>query len=64
MNKIVKFEKSPFGVAVYVSFFNRVHFYTGFADVWALGFEIDFHAKSFTFNILNVYFGVEIWYKE
>lgn len=64
MNKIVKFEKSPLGIAAYASVLDRVHFYVGRADVWALGFEFDFHAKSLTFNVLNVYFGAEIFREE
>lgn len=64
MTKWIKFEKHPWGLSSHITFFNKVNFYYGFADHWGLGFDINFYDRALTFNILNVYFGIEVWHED
>ena len=63
-NKFVKIEKSTWGLSGAIVFFDKVSFYAGWADHWGLGFDINFYDRALTFNVLNAYFGVEVWHKE
>jgi hypothetical protein len=42
---------------------NKVSFYAGSSDRWALGFQISFYDRSFTLDFLKWYVGFEIWHK-
>ncbi len=64
MSKWIKFDKHWYGFGGHVSFFNKVAFYGGTTDHWGIGVEISFYDRAITFDILNLYFGVEIWRKE
>jgi hypothetical protein len=44
--------------------FNKVCFYAGKTDHWGIGVEVNFYDRSLTFEIFNLYAGVEIWHKE
>lgn len=64
MKKFVKATKHGRGLSSSVAFFDKINLYAGWADHWGLGFDINFYDRALTFNVLNVYFGVEIWHKE
>jgi len=64
VSKWVKVDKYWYGFGGYVSFFNKIAFYAGARDSWGIGFEISFYDRAITFDILNLYFGVEIFRKE
>ncbi len=61
MSKWIKFDKYWYGFGGHIVFFNKVSFYAGTTDHWGIGFEVSFYDRSITFDILNLYFGVEIW---
>lgn len=63
-NKFFKIEKSKWSLSATVIVLDRVSFFGGQADHWGLGFDINFYDRALTFNVLNIYFGVEIWHKE
>jgi hypothetical protein len=62
VSKWIKFDKYWYGFGGHVVFFNRVSFYAGASDHWGIGVEINFYDRSITFDILNLYFGVEVWH--
>jgi hypothetical protein len=62
--KWVQVAQSSWGLSRSIVFFSKVNFYAGKTDHWGIGFDINFHDRALTFEILNVYFGVEIWHKE
>jgi hypothetical protein len=58
-----KVEKSPFGLSIAFVFFNTVSFYFGRTDHWGIGAEISLYDRSITFEILNLYAGVEVYHR-
>lgn len=64
MNKWIKAYKTTWGLSVGLTLFDKINFYIGRADHWGLGFDISFYDRSLTFNVLNIYFGVEIWHSD
>ena len=64
MTKWIKFSKSYWGLSASLVLFDKVCFYAGKTDHWGIGAEINFHDRSLTFEILNVYAGVEIWHSK
>jgi hypothetical protein len=62
MAKWIKFHKSPFGISAEMVLFDKVCFYVGKTDHWGIGFDINFYDRSLTFEILNLYTGVELWH--
>lgn len=63
MSKWIKFEKSSWGLSVAIVIFNKVAFYAGQTDHWGIGFNVNLYDRSITFEILNLYAGVEIFHK-
>lgn len=63
MSKWIKISKSYFGLSASAVFFNKVCFYIGRSDHWGIGFDVNFYDRSITFEILNLYAGIEIWHK-
>jgi hypothetical protein len=45
-----------------LTFFNKINFYAGRAESWGIGIKIGFYDRSITFEILNLYIGVEIFH--
>jgi hypothetical protein len=64
MSKWVRFEKSPWGLSGSLVLFSALCFYAGRSDDWGIAATISFYDRSITFKILNLYFGVEIWYSK
>lgn len=62
MGKWIKFEKSSWGLSSSAILFNKICFYAGKTDHWGVGFDINLYDRSLTFEILNLYTGVEIWH--
>ena len=63
MGKYIEFTKSWSGLSVSMTVMNKVSFYAGSSDRWALGFQISFYDRSFTLDFLKWYAGFEIWHK-
>lgn len=62
--KLIRFEKSHWGLSASIVMFSRFSFYCGTTDHWGIGFDINFYDRSITFEILNLYAGVEFWRKQ
>jgi hypothetical protein len=62
MSKWIKFEKSSWGFSAAIVMFNKVSFYCGRTDHWGIGANINFYDRSISFEILNLYAGVEVWH--
>lgn len=63
MVKWVRVQKSSLGMSAAIEVFDKIAFYAGKTDHWGLGFDINFYDRSFTIEVLNWYFGFEIYYK-
>lgn len=63
MRKHIKFTKSYLGISATMTLFDRVCFYVGRTDHWGIGVNLNLYDKSLTFEILNLYAGVEVWNK-
>lgn len=61
MSKWIKFERSWWGLGGHIIIFNKVNFYAGTSEHWGIGANINFYDRSITFEILNLYAGVEVW---
>ena len=59
----IRFDKSPWGMYGAIIIFNRVAFYAGKTDHWGISFDVNFYDRSITFEILNLYAGMEIFHK-
>jgi hypothetical protein len=64
VSKWIKFEKSSWGFSAAIVIFNKIAFYCGRTDHWGIGANVNFYDRSITFEILNLYLGVEVWYKD
>lgn len=63
MAKWIKFQKSAWGLSRSMILFDKVCLYAGKTDHWGIGAEINFYDRSISFEILNLYMGVEVWHK-
>jgi hypothetical protein len=63
MSKIIRFEKSQWGLSATIVMFDTVAFYVGTTDHWGIGMNINLYDRSFTMEILNLYAGFEIYHK-
>ena len=61
-NKFVQFERGLLSFSASMIISNKVALYVGKTDHWGIGFNINFYDRSINFEILNLYFGVEVWY--
>jgi len=61
VSKWIKVQKYYWGAGGHIEIFNKVVFYAGVRDSWGIGLDISFYDRSITLNILNLYFGVEVW---
>lgn len=62
MSKWIRIQKYLWAPGGQIVIFNKIAFYLGTTDHWGIGFEINFYDRSITFEILNLYMGVEVWY--
>lgn len=60
--KWIRFERSQWGLSASIVLFNAVSFYAGKTDHWGIGADINFYDRSLTFEIFNLYAGIEIWH--
>jgi hypothetical protein len=63
VSKWIKFEKSSWGLSAAIVMFNTVALYFGKSDHWGIGANINFYDKSITFELFNLYAGIEIYHK-
>jgi hypothetical protein len=63
MSKWIKIDKSLWGFSAAIVFFDKVSFYAGKSDSWGIGIKVNLYDRSLTFEILNLYMGIEIWHK-
>jgi len=61
VSKWIKIEKSSWSFGGAIVLFNTLAFYIGRTDHWGVGANINFYDKSITFELLNLYFGVELF---
>jgi hypothetical protein len=62
MTKWIKTDKSLWGLSAAIVFFNKVSFYAGKSESWGIGIKASPYDRSLTFEIFNLYLGVEIWH--
>ena len=63
MSKIIRFEKSQWGLSATIVMFDTIAFYAGTTDHWGIGMNINLYERSFTMEIFNLYAGFEIYHK-
>jgi hypothetical protein len=61
MNKWIRFSHYS-GLGGNLTLFNKINFYGGSAEMWGIGIKIGPYDRSLTFEILNLYIGVEIFH--
>jgi len=61
VSKWIKTIKYAWAFGGQVEIFDKVVFYAGVRDSWGIGFDISFYDRAITLNILNLYFGIEVW---
>ena len=64
MAKWIKVRNTSFGLSKAVVFFDRLCLYAGKTDHWGIGANINLYDRSFTMEILNLYAGFEVYYRE
>jgi hypothetical protein len=64
VSKWIKIQKEKWNLSAYILLFNKVRLYAGTSDHWGLGVEVSFYDRSLTFEILNLYTGIEILHKQ
>jgi hypothetical protein len=62
MAKWARVEKSSWGLSASLVLFDTICFYAGKTDHWGIGFDINLYDRSLTFEIFNLYTGIEIWH--
>lgn len=62
---MIKFEKNWTG-SYHLTLFNKIVFYAGKRSLKSpeLGISIDLYDRSFTINLVWIYFGLEIYHSE
>jgi hypothetical protein len=63
MTKWIRFDKSSWGLSGSIVILNKVCLYAGRTDHWGISAAINFYDRSISFEILNLYMGVEIWHR-
>ena len=64
MPKWIKIDKSLWGLSAAIIFFDKVSLYAGRSESWGIGIKVSPYDRSLTFEILNLYVGVEIFHKK
>jgi len=60
MSNWIKFEKSAWNLGGHAVLFDKIVLYVGRTDHWGISFDVNFYDRSMTFEILNLYAGIEI----
>jgi hypothetical protein len=63
MTKWIKIDRSLWGLSAAIIFFDKVSVYAGKSESWGIGVKVSFYDRSLTFEILNLYMGIEIFHK-
>lgn len=60
MSKWFKFYSGGLGTSAAIVILDKIVIYCGKSDHWGIGVELSFYDASLTFEILNLYAGIEI----
>jgi hypothetical protein len=63
MSNWIRFDKSSWGLSGSIVIFNTICLYAGKTDHWGISAAVNLYDRSISFEILNLYAGIEIWYK-
>lgn len=63
MSKWIKYHESSLGISAAIVILDRIIIYWGRTDHWGIGANVNLYERSITFEILNLYIGVEIFRK-
>jgi hypothetical protein len=64
MSKWIKFERGVFGLSASAIMFDKIVFYVGRSDSWGIGLKYCHYDRSLTFEIFNLYAGIEILHRD
>jgi hypothetical protein len=64
VSKWIKIQKEVWNFSGAILLFDKVRFYAGRSDHWGIGAEYCHYDRSLTFEILNLYAGIEILHSE
>jgi hypothetical protein len=64
VSKWFKIEKSSWGLSAAIVILDKVVLYAGKTDHWGIGANINFYDRSLTFEVLNLYTGIEILHSQ
>jgi hypothetical protein len=64
MKKWIRFDKSSWGLSGSIVIFDTICIYAGRTDHWGIAAAINFYDRSISFEILNLYMGIEVWHSE
>lgn len=64
MSRWIKASKSSWGFSASIVILDRVSFYAGKTDHWGIGVNLNLYDKALTFELLNLYTGIEILHKQ
>ena len=64
MSKWIKLERGVFGLSASATIFDKIVFYVGRSDSWGIGLKYSHYDRSLTFEIFNLYTGIEIYRRE
>jgi len=59
--KWIRIDSNTFGFSRSIVLFDTIGFYAGRTDHWGIAAAINFYDRSISFEILNLFVGVEIW---
>jgi len=62
VSKWINVYKTIWGFSINLTLFDKINFYAGRRDSWGIGIDVSFYDRSITFEIFNLYMGVEVWY--
>lgn len=60
MSKWIKYHESSLGISAAIVIRDRIIIYWGRTDHWGIGLDYNHYERAITFEILNLYAGVEI----
>ena len=59
MSKWIKYHESSLGISAAIVILDRIVIYWGRTDHWGIGSNVNLYERSITFEILNLYAGIE-----
>lgn len=64
MNKWIKIQNEEWNFSAAIVFFDKIRVYAGRTDHWGIGASYCHYDRSLTFEIFNLYAGIEIFHSE